>query len=96
MRVFAVKTDAQGAVKRFKAHYVAKGFAQRPNVEYHGTYAPTWRTAILLALFALAAHYRWEIWGFDVSTAFLNGKLNEELYMQPPPGETSRGYRLYR
>jgi hypothetical protein len=63
-----------------------KVFSQRPGVEYHETYAPTGRTAILQALFALAAHYRWEIWGFDVSTAFLDGKLNKELYMQPPPG----------
>jgi hypothetical protein len=74
---------------------VAKGFSQRPGIEFSETWAPTGRSVILHALFALTARFGWEIWGFDISTAFLNGELSETLYMKQLPGFDDGSVRVW-
>jgi hypothetical protein len=84
--VFKIKRDAAGKVERYKARLVAKGCQQIPGVDYNDVYAPVSTQATLRVLLSFAAENEWEVDHLDVKTAFLNGDLEEELYMMQPPG----------
>jgi hypothetical protein len=86
--VYRVKRTATGA-PLFKARLVAKGFSQKQGVDYHDTWAPTARQATARALLHLAAAQDLELHAMDVDQAFLHGDLEEELFMDPPPGLTA-------
>ncbi|KAI0992016.1 hypothetical protein K3495_g16170, partial [Podosphaera aphanis] len=79
--VFAVKSDG-----RFKARLVAKGFSQVYGVDYLETYSPTLRTDSLRILLSVATFRNWEIHQVDVKTAYLEGTLDEVIYMKSPEG----------
>jgi hypothetical protein len=84
--VFKVKVDQHGKVERFKMRLVARSFTQKKGVDYNNTFAPVANLESIRILLALAARYYLELNQMDVSTAYLNGKLLEELYLQPPEG----------
>ncbi|CAK9821232.1 Retrovirus-related Pol polyprotein from transposon TNT 1-94 [Anthophora plagiata] len=84
--VFSIKNDAAGNLKRYKARLVAKGFRQRAGIDYFDTFAPVVRYESIRILLAIAAKKDYEIMKFDVKTAFLYGDLQEEIYLDQPPG----------
>ncbi|GKB27442.1 retrotransposon protein, putative, ty1-copia subclass [Tanacetum coccineum] len=84
--LFKKKTDMDGAVHTYKARLVAKGFTQTPGIDYEETFSPVADIRAIRILIAIAAFYDYEIWQMDVKTAFLNGYLNEEVYMEQPEG----------
>ena len=84
--VFHSKYNAQGELLKRKARLVAKGFSQRPGVDYFETYSPVVRYSSLRGLLSLAAHHDWEVHHMDVKAAFLNGDLQETVYMRQPEG----------
>ena len=84
--VFALKRDGHGNVVRFKARLVAKGFMQREGVDYNETFAPVSKYTSVRVLLALAAAHGWDVQQLDVKTAFLQGDLQEEVYVQQPAG----------
>ena len=65
---------------------VTKGFIQRQNIDYLDTFAPVTRISSIGVLFALTSIYKLFVHQMDVKTAFLNGKLEEEIYMMQPEG----------
>ncbi|KAL0394477.1 UNVERIFIED_CONTAM: Retrovirus-related Pol polyprotein from transposon RE2 [Sesamum latifolium] len=75
------KLGAYGEVTTFKAKLVAKGYTQRPGVDFEETYSPVAMAKSIRILLAVAAWYDYEIWQMDVKTAFLNGFIEEEIYM---------------
>jgi hypothetical protein len=84
--VFKRKPSASGEPERFKARLVAKGFVQQEGVDFFEVYAPVSKHATMRVLFSLATAEGWGMRQLDVRTAFLNGEIEEELYVQQPPG----------
>ena len=84
--VFRRKYNSDGSVQTFKARLVAKGFTQKKGIDYFDTYSPVASITSIRVLFALASFYKLYIHQMDVKTAFLNGNLKEEVYMEQPEG----------
>ena len=84
--VFRRKYRTDGTIQTFKARLVAKGFRQREGIDYFDTYAPVARITSIPVLIALASIYKLVVHQMDVKTAFLNGNLDEEVYMDQPEG----------
>ncbi|GJS03957.1 retrotransposon protein, putative, ty1-copia subclass [Tanacetum coccineum] len=71
---------------------LAKGYTQTPGIDYEETFSPVADIRAIRILIAIAAYYDYEIWQMDVKTAFLNGYLNEEVYMEQPEGFVNQKY----
>jgi hypothetical protein len=83
--VFKVKRNPDGTVECYKAHLVAKGFGQRPGIDYNKTFAPTTKWAALRAIVPLATLENLELESIDISNTYLNGELHDvDMYMQQP------------
>ncbi|KAI3656369.1 hypothetical protein MP638_000785 [Amoeboaphelidium occidentale] len=83
--VFKKKMDADGNLDRCKCRAVVKGYAQEEGRDYFELFSPVVKEVTMRILLALATHMEWNIHHVDIKTAFLNGHLDEEIYMIPPP-----------
>lgn len=84
--VFKIQLDKVGYGKRYKARIVAGGHRQRPGVDFEETFASVSRYETLRGILAWAVHKGLHFAQFDAETAFLHGRLKEEIYMAIPPG----------
>ncbi|GJY45552.1 retrotransposon protein, putative, ty1-copia subclass [Tanacetum coccineum] len=90
--LFKKNTDMDGVVHTYKARLVAKGYTQTPRIDYEETFSPIADIRAIRILIAIAAFYDFKIWQMDVKTAFLNGYLSEEVYMEQPEGFVNPKY----
>ena len=81
-----MKYNVDGSVNRYKARLVAKGYAQMHGVNYEETFAPMAKITTMQTVIPLAAAKGWYLHQMDVKNAFLQGELEEEVYMVQPPG----------
>ncbi|CAI7872982.1 unnamed protein product [Closterium sp. NIES-54] len=84
--LFKIKSDADGKIERYKSRLVAKGYQQKEKVDYKELFAPVVKPTTLRTLLAGAAIKGWVVKQMDVTTAFLNGVLEEEIFMAQPEG----------
>ena len=84
--VFRNKLDDSGAVSRNKARLVAQGYNQQEGIDYDETFAPVARLEAIRLLVAFASHQGFTLYQMDVKTTFLNGTIEEEVYVKQPPG----------
>ncbi|GJT50055.1 retrovirus-related pol polyprotein from transposon TNT 1-94 [Tanacetum coccineum] len=84
--VYRNKLDENGVVTRNKARLVAQGYNQQEGIDYDETYAPVARLESIRILLAYACALDFKLYQMDVKSAFLNGFINEEVYVAQPPG----------
>ncbi|WJZ95429.1 hypothetical protein VitviT2T_014201 [Vitis vinifera] len=84
--VFKIKKDSLGNIERYKARLVAKGFTQKEGIDYTKTFSPISKKDSLCIILTLVSHFDLELQQMDVKTSFLNGELEEEVYMKQPEG----------
>ena len=83
--VFKKKMNAQGKIERYKARLVAKRYKKKAGIDYAEVFAPVARMETIRLLIFQAAKFKWLIVQMDVKSAFLNGVLEEEVYLEQPP-----------
>ncbi|KAH9776932.1 hypothetical protein KPL71_006858 [Citrus sinensis] len=89
--IYKRKRGVDGNVETFKARLVAEGFTQKGGINYKETFSPVAMLKSIRILLSIAAVLDYEIWQMDVKTAFLNGHLEENIYMQQPDGFIQKG-----
>lgn len=96
--VYKTKLNEKGEINRFKARLVAKGFLQQPRIDFGEMFAPVARLDIVSAVLATTAQKKWKVYHMDVKSTFLNGILEEEIYVQQHPGYEveSNEEKIYR
>nr|GEU54259.1 zinc finger, CCHC-type [Tanacetum cinerariifolium] len=97
--VYKVKRDPSGKILKYKERIVAKGYVQKYGVNYDEVFTPVARIETVRVILALAGLNGWRVHHLDVKSAFLNEKLEEEVYVSQPEGykkegETEKVYRL--
>jgi len=89
--VFKTKRDSQGNIERYRARLVAKGFTHKDGIDYKETFSPISKKYSFRIIMALVSHYDLELHQMDVKTAFVNGDLEEDVYMDQPVGFAEEG-----
>ncbi|KAL0301339.1 UNVERIFIED_CONTAM: Retrovirus-related Pol polyprotein from transposon RE2 [Sesamum radiatum] len=89
--IYKTKLNADGSIQKHKARLVAKGYSQLPGIDYTETFAPVARLDTIRALIAIA-NKKWKIYQMDVKSAFVDGYIDEEIYVEQPQGFIAKGY----
>jgi hypothetical protein len=84
--LFKIKYAADGSIEKYKARFVARGFSQKEGIDYEETFTPVARYTSIRTIIALVAKMKWKLHQMDVKTAFLNGVIEEEVYIEKPQG----------
>lgn len=91
---YTIKYNPNREVDRYKARLVAKGYKHKFGVDYFEVFAPVARMDTIRIIFSITAQSRWKIFQKDVKYAFLNGVLEEEVYIEQPPGYQQQGEKI--
>ncbi|CAL1409608.1 unnamed protein product [Linum trigynum] len=96
--VYKTKLKEDGLLDKHKARVVAKGFSQQHGIDFTEVFAPVARWDTIRTFLALAAAHGWPVFQLDVKSAFLNGTLTEEVYVEQPKGFVIAGeeHKVYR
>jgi hypothetical protein len=84
--IYKIKHVADGSIEKHKARFVARGFSQKEGIDYEETFAPIAKYTSIRTSIALAAKMKWKLHQMDVKTSFLNGDIEEKVYIEQPQG----------
>ena len=84
--LYKIKHGADGSIEKYRARFVARGFSQKEGVDYDETFAPVAQYTSIRSIIAIASTMGWKLHQMDVKTAFLNGIVEEEVYIEQPEG----------
>jgi hypothetical protein len=84
--VFTVKQSPEGKIERYKARMIARGYSQTYGIDYDEAFTPVTKMNTLRILISCVANFGWPLHQLDVKNVFLRGNLQEEVYMEVPPG----------
>lgn len=99
--IYKTKLNELGEIDKFKARLVAKGYTQKQGIDYTEVFAPVSRLDTIRLIIATAAQKGWSLFQLDVKSAFLYGKLDEEVFVEQPKGYVVKGseakvYKLHK
>jgi len=84
--LYTVKKVADGSVDKHNVRFVVRGFSQVEGIDYDETFSPVAKYSSIISMLALSTQMGWKIHQMDVKTTFLNGKVEEEVYIEQPKG----------
>jgi hypothetical protein len=84
--MYEIKHATDGSVEKYKARFLARGFSQVEGIDYEEKFAPVARFTSIRMIIALAASMGWRLHQMDVKTTFLNGEIEEEVYIEQSDG----------
>ena len=82
--IYKIKHAADGSIENYKARFVVRGFSQKEGINYEETFAPVARYTSIKAIMKLSSMMKWDSHRMDVNTTFLNGVIEEEVYIEQP------------
>ena len=84
--IHKIKHATDGSIEKYKARFVARGFSQKEGFDYEERFVPVARCMSIRTIMALASMMKWDLHQMDVNTSFLNGVIEEEVYIEQPQG----------
>jgi hypothetical protein len=84
--IYKIKHATDGNIEKYKASFMAPGYSQKEGIDYEETFAPVARYTSIRTVLVITAVMKWKIHHMDVKTNFLNGELEEEVYVEKPQG----------
>ena len=93
--IYKIKRDNSEEIVRYKARLVAKGFSQVRGVDFEEVFLPVARAESIQIVVAMAAQFKWKLHHLDVKSAFLNGYIEEDIYVNQPEGFIKKGKENY-
>ena len=93
--IFKIKHATDGSVEKYKVRFVARGFSQKEGIDYDETFALVACFTSIHTIIALAAAMGWKLFQMDVKTTFLNGEIEEEVYIEQPEEFEVHGKETY-
>eukprot|EP01018_Ginkgo_biloba_P040293 Gb_29932 [translate_table: standard] len=84
--IYKTKYKSDGSINKHKERLVAKGYAQQEGIDYIKTFSPVTKMDTIRTVLVLAAQHGWIIYQMDIKSAFLNGYVDEEIYVEKPQG----------
>ena len=82
--IYKIKFNQEGDIQKHKGRLVARGFTQKPGIDFYGTFSQVARLETIRTVIVVAAQKKWKIFQLYVKSTFLNGKLDEEIYVEQP------------
>ena len=84
--LYKIKHAADGSIEKYKARFFARGFSQKEGIDYEEMFSLVARYTSIRTIIALVANMKWRLHQMDVKTTFLNGVIEEEVYIEQPQG----------